>query len=192
MQINVAVVGTHGVGKTELIKQMKEFNVDFTYEEYQINSDNVKRHDFFIYVIDLTKDCESQLQCINSQLKNFIIVATKENSDCEKERLNELEKEILGREVKTFYFSLSDAFCELSIADILSYIMKTYYTSLEKLSKKLLSGLSEEQIFNINMFIIFFKNQDTVVQNVLTKIIMKQKNSIPEFIPSFQREYQDE
>lgn len=182
MQISVAVVGSHGVGKTELISKMEKYKY-FTFEEYLINSDNVKHHDFFIFVIDVSKDLDSQLQCINSQLNNFIIVATKVNTDFEKDKLIELEKDILGKEVNTFY--------EWNIVEILSYVMKAYCNSIEELSKKLLSRLSEEQISKINMFIILFMNQDEIVKNVLSKIISKH-HCIPDFIPSFQREYQDE
>ena len=187
MQIDVAVVGAPAVGKTELIKQMAEYVENFTFEEYLINTSNVKDHDFYLYVMDISRDWESQLKCVNPHLKNFMIVATKGNADFEKEKLIALEKEILGREVMTFYFSLSDVFHELSIVKILIFIMKTYCKAMEEFSNKLYEELTEEQSSKLNNFIILFLAQDKVVQDKFTKLIIKQ-NCIPKFIPSFQKE----
>ena len=113
--INIAVVGPHSDTLINLMNVYTRFYVS----EHELNDENSKNYDFYIFTIDSAFDVNKQMSLINTGIKNSVILVLTNDAFVENNNLMLSDK-------KAFIFSKDSMFSEKIIFEMMFYICEQY------------------------------------------------------------------
>ena len=178
MAIKCAVVGEPSSGKTTLISYMRNYKI-FEFTENSISDNNFEQYDFYIFVIDCMSNIETQVRKINKHINNCILVGTKHenyNSIQDDDILYETAHEILGKEIKTFYFSIYKLNPELTVFNILKYIFERHLDCLKEKFEN-----SDQYLKDIGFYNLTEHEKKLITFAYYTYLTHEKKNLISKF-----------
>ena len=113
--INIAVVGPHSDTLIHLMNMYTRFNVS----QHELNDENCKNYDFYIFTLDSAFDVNKQIKFINTGIKNSLILVLTNDAFVENNNLMLSEK-------KAFIFSKDSMFSEKMVFEMMFYICEQY------------------------------------------------------------------
>ena len=164
--INIAVVGPHSDTLINLMNVYTRFYVS----EHELNDENSKNYDFYIFTIDSAFDVNKQMSLINTGIKNSVILLLTNDAFVENNNLMLSDK-------KAFIFSKDSMFSEKIVFEMMFYICEQYCSAknqelelyrnlLEKWGYYKLS--SEEKNTVYCMYYYFLETQN---KNLISKLL---------------------
>ena len=164
--INLAVVGPNSDTLINLMRKYTYFNVS----EHELNDENCKNYDFYIFTIDSAFDVNKQMKLINTGIKNSLILVLTNDAYVE-------NKNLMLSDKKAFIFSKDSMFSEKMVFEMMFYICKQYCSAKNQeleLCRNLLEKwgyykLSSEEKNTVNcMYYCFLETQK---KNLISKFI---------------------
>lgn len=113
--INLAVVGPCSNTLINLMRKYTHFSVS----QHELNNDNWKNFDFYIFTVDSALDVNKQITVINTGIKNSLILVLTNDTFVENNNLMLSDK-------KAFIFSKYSMFSEKMFFEMMFYICEQY------------------------------------------------------------------
>ena len=193
--INLAIVGPCTNTLINLMRKYTRFSVS----QHELNDDNCKNYDFYIFTVDSALDINKQITVINTGIKNSLILVLTNDPFVE-------NNDLMLSNKKAFLFSKESMFSEKMVFEMMFYICEQYCSAKNQeleLCRNLLEKwgyykLSSEEKNTVccmyycflesekkNLIIKYVNDVDQNVKNIARKVI--QQKLIPHYIPSFRK-----
>ena len=164
--INLAIVGPCTNTLINLMRKYTRFSVS----QHELNDENCKNYDFYIFTVDSAFDVNKQIKFINTGIKNSLILVLTNDAFVENNNLMLSDK-------KAFIFSKDSMFSEKMVFEMMFYICEQYCSAKNQELEFCRSLLEKWEYYDCSL-----EEQNTVCYMYYCFLEAEKKNLISKYV----------